>query len=479
MNIIDSTFEAFRQLNREHLHLIWRMAREGALDGLTGEEKQLAEIMLTHSDEYFNQFEFADVLADREFNPESEVNPFLHVVLHAVIENQLKNRDPIEAFQFYNAMLRNKCISHEATHLLMTILLKYLFPILQKKSGKFDLDGYRKLLKTYKTRKPDKIFGLLESEPDSFVSEAVDPKTAHIFDEMHSAIKDQDFGSIEEAQAFADAWLEKKNAEPNPEFLGLSPEQMYRMLYQPFEEASDIVTFNRNLSKEDLVDIPVLKETVFFLKRLGELQPLKATARGNLPRAFAREIHGQFPEDPEFHYPIMSEKDDSKLSSLRHILDMAGWIKKRNQRFCLTKRGQILNEKGFASDDFYHLLKTYTQKFNWASRDFYPEPEIIQQAFLFSCYLLHKKAKTYIHVNELSTCFIEVFPTVLNEMERDPFIESEKLVRRIFYLRFIERFCEYFGLVTIQRKERLSFNLDYSVKTTPFFEEIFNWKLEG
>lgn len=397
-------------------------------------------------------------------------------MIHAVVENQVKDRDPIEALQFYNAMLKNKCTAHEAVHLLMGILLKFLFPIFKKESGKFDLDGYRKLLKTYKSRKPEKIVGLLESEPDSLLSDTGDPKTTQVFNEMRSAIEGQTFGSIDEAQAFTDAWLEKKNAEPNPQFLGLSPHQMYRILHGPFDETSDIVMSNRNLSKEDLGDIPVVKETVFFLRRLGELQPLKATARGNLPRVFACEIHDQFPENTQFRYPIKSEGDDLKLLSLRHILDMAGWIKKRNQKFFLTKKGQNLNEKGFDPDDFYHLLKTYTQRFNWASRDFYPSLEIIQQAFLFSCYLLHRQAKTCIHADELSAYFIRAFPAVLNEVEGYPSIGAEELVQRAFYIRFIERFCEYFGLVTIRRTEKLFPNIDYFVQTRPFFEEIFHWK---
>ena len=63
-------------------------------------------------------------------------------------------------------------------------------------------------------------------------------------------------------------------------------------------------------------------------------------------------------------------------------------------------------------------------------------------------------------------------------MKKDLFLESEQLAARLFYIRFIERFCEYFGLVTIQRKERLSFSLDYSVKTTHLFEDIFQWKVD-
>lgn len=160
---MDAVFKELRQLNRQHFHYLWRKANNGELEGLTEEEQRLAKIMLAHSDEYFNQFEFADTLADRQFHPESEVNPFLHVTLHAVAEKQVEDRNPMEAFQFYNAMLKNKCSRHEAIHLLMTILIKFLFPVL-KEGVEFDLDGYRKLLKIYKSRNPDKIIRLLDKE---------------------------------------------------------------------------------------------------------------------------------------------------------------------------------------------------------------------------------------------------------------------------------------------------------------------------
>jgi hypothetical protein len=474
-SIIDSAFKAFQQANRKNIHSIWRRARDGQLDGLAEEERRLAEIMLAHSDEYFNQFEFADVLADHEFNPKGEVNPFMHVALHALLEKQLNDHEPIEALQFYNAMLRTRCTAHEAIHLLMGVLLKFLFPILTKR-GRFDLDGYRKLLKIYKTRKPDKIVAFLESEPDSSNTEEVDEKKFQVFDEMRAAMKEQAFESIEEAQGFADVWLKKANAEPKSEFFGLSPEQMHRMMYRPFDETSDIVTLNRDLSSEKILEVPVVKEAVYFLRRLEELQPLKATAKGNLPRAFAREIHDRFPEDPELPWPIMSEKDDMKLSSLRYILDICGWIKKRNQKFYLTQRGKILNERGFGPDDFHRLFQAYTQKFNWASSDYYPELDIIQQAFLFSCYILHTKAKTYVNANEFSNYFIQAFPAVINA-ERDlSSEESNHLAQHCFHVRFIERFSEYFGLVTIQKKEKRSLQLNYLIRTTPLFDDMFQWR---
>jgi len=107
-------------------------------------------------------------------------------------------------------------------------------------------------------------------------------------------MRGQTFESIEKAQAFADAWLEKKNAEPKPEFLGLSSEQLHRMLYRPFDETSDIVALNKNLSSEKILEIPIVKEAVYFLRRLGELQPLRARPReifrGPLPVKFMTDF---------------------------------------------------------------------------------------------------------------------------------------------------------------------------------------------
>jgi hypothetical protein len=157
----DSVFETLRGINRKHFYDIWKKAQSGELQGLTEEEQRLGKIMLDHSDEYFNQFEFADALADHEYDPETEVNPFLHVVLHVVAEKQVEDRDPIEAFQFYNAMLRNKCRRHEAIHLLNIILVKFIFQILKEKKP-FPLESYRKILKEYKSRNPRKINQLVE-----------------------------------------------------------------------------------------------------------------------------------------------------------------------------------------------------------------------------------------------------------------------------------------------------------------------------
>ncbi|MFC1788805.1 DUF1841 family protein [Thermodesulfobacteriota bacterium] len=158
----DQTLKLFRSANREHLHFLWEKAKNNDLDGLGDEDRRLAEAMLIHKDEFFNIFEFADVLHDREFDPDTDVNPFLHIIIHTTVENQLAAKDPIEVFQFYNAMRKKKCSHHDTIHLIGAIFVPLMFDTMKHQTP-FDNDRYVALLKKYKSRKPDKIWALLDS----------------------------------------------------------------------------------------------------------------------------------------------------------------------------------------------------------------------------------------------------------------------------------------------------------------------------
>jgi hypothetical protein len=151
-----------RHENHEHLHRIWKRAQTGNVEELSDEEKLLASIMLEH-EEYHNQFEILDLLHDHQYDVQSEVNPLLHVIFHAVIENQLAAREPMEVYQFYNAMRQNKVSRHEAIHCIGTIF-SYLIQGVLTGTGSFDDEKYRSLLKKLKNRKPDKIVAAMESE---------------------------------------------------------------------------------------------------------------------------------------------------------------------------------------------------------------------------------------------------------------------------------------------------------------------------
>ncbi len=90
----DSLYGELRAVNRKRFYEIWKKAQKGDLEPLTEEDKRLVKIMLDHSGEYFNQFEFADATADHEYDPGTEVNPFLHVTLHTICYCREADRRP-------------------------------------------------------------------------------------------------------------------------------------------------------------------------------------------------------------------------------------------------------------------------------------------------------------------------------------------------------------------------------------------------
>ena len=154
-----------RALSRNYMHGLWEKAKKNDLEGLSPEEQRLVMILKDHEEEYFNVFEFSDLTADHEFDPESEANPFLHVFLHSIVENQLAERDPIEVFQFYNAMRNRKCTHHETIHLIGAIVTPLMFQSM-KKQIPFDIEGYRSLLKKYKILNPNKLLRQLFGEDE-------------------------------------------------------------------------------------------------------------------------------------------------------------------------------------------------------------------------------------------------------------------------------------------------------------------------
>jgi len=160
----DITME-LRELTHERFHSLWEIAKAGDLDSLSGEDKWLAKVMLDHQDQFFNQFEMADLTYDYDYNPDTDVNPFLHITLHSVVERQLEARDPIEAYQFYNAM-RKKLSHHDTIRLIAAILAQLIFRVMEQRE-EFELDTYRSLLKKYKGKKPDKIYESLEKDADN------------------------------------------------------------------------------------------------------------------------------------------------------------------------------------------------------------------------------------------------------------------------------------------------------------------------
>lgn len=121
----------------------------------------MAKIMIDHEDEYFSGIKSSDELFLKDFDPETEQNPFMHFAMHQIVENQLKEKTPIEVYQFYTSMRRRKVSHHECLHLIAAVLMPFIFQTIKHKDS-FDKKGYINQLVKLKGKKPEKIWSTLD-----------------------------------------------------------------------------------------------------------------------------------------------------------------------------------------------------------------------------------------------------------------------------------------------------------------------------
>ena len=309
------------------------------------------------------------------------------------------------------------------------------------------------------------------------------PRMSSVMDELRAAITGKTFQSLNEANAFAQNYMESKNRASQLDFLGLSSEQMHLLLDFPFARTRDIVEIDLDLAPAAFRGIPVVDNALLFMGRMAEQEPLKATAKGNIPLLFAREVFAELkmPDHELYMTSIRTEEEAPILHALRELLTLCGWVKKRGGRFSLTENGRKIVREDFSGADFRNLLETFTLKFNWGFMDRYPPFSIVQQSFLFGLYPLHRQASRDIEDQVLADHFLRAFPQVLEEARRyeAPYREPRDFISGCFSLRFLERFCEYFGFVTIRRETIPGrFIKRKFVRSTDFFRQYWQWRVQ-
>ncbi len=268
------------------------------------------------------------------------------------------------------------------------------------------------------------------------------------------------------------------NSEGLEDFLGLSPSQMHALLYSEFDEIEPILCFKSNFDQSLLNNVPIVKKINLLIRLIGEVGEAKATQNGYLPKKIVNALY-DFPLTAR-QFTVPTEDYAPNILALRYAVTDCGWLKKKNRKFSLTKKGQQIFEKGFTSLDYVTLLKYWFKKYNWSFTDGHPECAFVQQAALFSLYMLHQKAKELFPTAHFAELFIQAFPmalVMLPEEKHFPKPAKERLTD-IIRLRFLDRFASHFGLVDYVVDENLPYlerDKKSQVKTTNLFSEILCW----
>jgi hypothetical protein len=157
------TFEKLkRQSSRMPINKIWNLIKEGNFDDLNQEEQKLAMIIMNHQ-EFQEYFENEDLLDGREYKEAEGFNPFLHISLHQMAEDQLASETPIEAALLCESIERMGYSRHEGIHVIVMILI-HLIHDSYKNDKPFSEQRYKRLLIKCRKVKPSEMQDIVERE---------------------------------------------------------------------------------------------------------------------------------------------------------------------------------------------------------------------------------------------------------------------------------------------------------------------------
>lgn len=302
------------------------------------------------------------------------------------------------------------------------------------------------------------------------------PTLQDIMAEIKSRLEKEEFSSLEEAQAVVDTIMRQKNSATPDEFHGLSPEQMHRVLNFPFDSPT-LVRFRQDEGVFPQT-APVITLLSLLVDAIGE-KGLTPTATGNLPRNFCREAalafwgEEKYKENTKFG-EIRSEMDFFDMHCLRLVAELAGIVRKYKGRFIIGVQSRKKIASHGVASLYPALFVVYVLKFEWSYRDRYQEIPFVQQAFLFTLYLLQKYGGEFRPQSFYEDIFLQAFPNLVRDVEEVPYQSVEETIRRAYFYRTVMNFAVFFGLAEL-REIKEGWFVRYEVKKLPLLNQLISF----
>ena len=315
-----------------------------------------------------------------------------------------------------------------------------------------------------------------------------------VLDELKVAMAGREFGNLEDVQAFTDAFMVQRNRAPLEDFHGLSPEQMHRLLTVPFD-APDLLEIPEVLAVEPTA--PILDLFLPLAEALSGAG-LKATAKGNLPRAFCRDLAARYFTEERLYldaYASVSghrEEDFRDLHYTRRLARKAGLIWLAHGRWRLTARGRELLERHGAAGAYPRLLRAAAATSPWPREVEDGLDALIRDAWPFTAWLLTRYGEEPRPSAFYQEAFVRAFPQAVDTLkdvahgggapERGEGPDTLAAVVRLFYTwGGLRQFAGFLGLARIETVERTEdvppIDRVTTVQATPLLREAVRFRL--
>jgi hypothetical protein len=241
-----------------------------------------------------------------------------------------------------------------------------------------------------------------------------------------------------------------RNNQPVEAFCNLSANQIHGLFYQTLEEGSPL-QFKQDISDDTLNQIPLFNICEVILQIIAREGEVKLTPLGFLNKKVITEVysHGYIKEYAieKGISKLTREEDSIAISSAADTILLSGLVRKLHGKLLLTKNGERLLKSENRVKLFYCIFLTFTDKFDWPSKDRFIELRACQLGWAFSLYLLMVFGQEYRNSSFYAEKYTTAFPTFKEYFYDTQFGTGHELFLRCYQLRTFERFMVWFGLV--------------------------------
>lgn len=301
-------------------------------------------------------------------------------------------------------------------------------------------------------------------------------QNSEVFDEIVQTIATNPDLSLDEMNLVAQHKISGINNNPLGDFCGLSANQMDNWLRAPFNKLAGVTITIPN----ELTASPVMRYLAIILdEAMQQGGSFKATAKGNLPAKIAKQVSELLHEFAvsEYEKPVsiseFSGSNEDKINALHYtriLADIAGIIYLKSGSFHIKKNAQKQYQTHGIKAFFLPMLEAATTHYNWGYFDSFVCDSDLRIFWVFMLW----RIQTHGSVEKLTEEVITAFPALLNEMPATQYKESQDLLGVLIRSRFIERFLEFWGFITVNPK-RFSDGKPIAIKANiqPLLKQTF------
>ncbi len=276
--------------------------------------------------------------------------------------------------------------------------------------------------------------------------------------------------------------MNARNAAPDPEMGGLSPDQVTRLIYTEWGEPGAAVQFNTDIPLADLEKAEFFREARAFLKALHAAGDVRATTSKNLPRRFVTEalpmMFGKEALDDIYKYnKVVNEQDVPHLHYARVVSKLAGLVRVRKSSFGVPKvKGPLLRDER-AGELFRCLFIAFFRTFNLAyTHRVVFEVNGLQTCAAYTLYRLGVVARGWKQVTDLPAEVL--LPAVREQIEAEIQGHEYWTAEKLLTSRLIRWFIEWGMLEGRYEQEDKFFKPLKAVRVTSLYNALLRFRLE-